>query len=47
VPRQELVPLEMRVDEGLRMIISLGVAVPRWTSPEAARASLAQPPERL
>jgi len=47
VPRQELVPLEMRVDEGLRMIISLGVAVPRWTSPEAARASLAQSPERL
>lgn len=47
VPRQELVPMDMRVDEGLRMIISLGVAVPRWTSPEAARASLAQPPERL
>lgn len=46
-PRQELVPLDMRVDEGLRMIISLGVAVPRWTSPEAARASLARPPERL
>jgi uncharacterized membrane protein len=47
VPRQELVPLEMRVDEGLRMIISLGVAVPRWESPEAAKASLAPSPERL
>jgi uncharacterized membrane protein len=47
VPRTELVPLEMQVDEGLRMIISLGVAVPRWTSPEAAKASLAPPVARL
>lgn len=44
VPRHDLVPLEMKVDEGLRMIISLGVAVPHWQSPEAARASLAPPP---
>jgi uncharacterized membrane protein len=43
VPRHDLVPLEMKVDEGLRMIISLGVAVPRWQSPEAAKASLAPP----
>jgi uncharacterized membrane protein len=47
VPRQELVALDMRVDEGLRMIISLGVAVPRWHSPEAAKASLAPSGERL
>ena len=47
VPKQELVPLDMRVDEGLRMIVSLGVAVPSWTSPEAARASLAPPGEHL
>ena len=47
VPRQELVPLDMRVDEGLRMIISLGVAVPRWRNPEAAKASLAPPGERI
>lgn len=47
VPREELVPLDMPVDEGLRMIISLGVAVPRWKSPEAAKASLARPPEGL
>lgn len=47
VPRQDLVPLDMRVDEGLRMIISLGVAVPRWSSPEAAKASLAPPEERI
>lgn len=47
VPKHELVPLDMPVDEGLRMIISLGVAVPRWKSPEAARASLAPPREQL
>ena len=47
VPRNELVPLDMKVDEGLRMIISLGVAVPRWQSPEAAKASLAPPGGRL
>jgi uncharacterized membrane protein len=47
VPRHELVPLDMAVDEGLRMIISLGVAVPRWESPEAAKAELARPLERL
>lgn len=47
VPKHELVPLDMPVDEGLRMIVSLGVAVPRWMSPEAARASLALPRERL
>jgi len=40
VPREELVPLDMTVDEGLKMIISLGVAVPRWRNPtEAAQAA--------
>jgi uncharacterized membrane protein len=47
VPKKELVELDMGVDEGLRMIISLGVAVPHWTSPEAAQASLAPPREQL
>ncbi len=47
VPKNELVPLDMPVDEGLRMIISLGVAVPRWKSPDAAKASLAPPVERI
>jgi len=47
VPKKDLVPLDMPVDEGLRMIISLGVAVPRWHSVEAAKASLAPPPGGL
>lgn len=30
VPREDLIELEMSVDEALRMIISVGVAVPEW-----------------
>lgn len=30
VPRRDLVELDMSVDEGLKMIISMGVVVPRW-----------------
>lgn len=37
VPRSELIELGMTVDEGLKMIISLGVVVPRWRDSEAAR----------
>jgi uncharacterized membrane protein len=37
VPHGDLVTLDMTVDEGLKMIISLGVVVPHWTRPEDAR----------
>ncbi len=40
IPREDIIELEMSVDEGLKMLISMGVVVPRWPSPEAARASL-------
>ena len=43
VPRKDLIALDMTVDEGLKMIISLGVVVPRWTRPDAA-GQLAPPP---
>ena len=38
VPRRDVVELEMNVDEGLKMIISMGVVVPRWSkdSPPSA-----------
>jgi uncharacterized membrane protein len=36
VPREELVELSMSVDEGLKMIISLGVVVPTWRRPADA-----------
>lgn len=44
VPAHELVPLDMSVDEGLKMIISLGVAVPRW---QGARDAAKARAERL
>jgi len=31
VPRRDVVELEMSVDEGLKMIISMGVVIPKWT----------------
>lgn len=43
VPRRDLVALDMSVDEGLKMIISLGVIVPPWT-PDEAPGQLAPTP---
>jgi len=31
VPRRDVVELDMSVDEGLKMLISMGVVVPKWT----------------
>jgi uncharacterized membrane protein len=42
--REDVIPLSMSVDDGLKVIFSVGVVVPRWTSPDEARASLAPPP---
>lgn len=36
VPREEVVELEMSVDEGLRMIISMGSVVPKPPAPQVA-----------
>jgi uncharacterized membrane protein len=36
IPREDVIELEMSVDDGLKMIISMGVAVPQW-SPESAQ----------
>lgn len=44
VPRDEVIELEMEVDQALKMIISLGVVVPRWTSPEQAASLASQSP---
>jgi len=38
VPRKDIVELDMSVDEGLKMIISVGTAVPEW--PPEAKARL-------
>jgi uncharacterized membrane protein len=45
VPRHELIALDMTVDEGLKMIISLGVVVPKWRRGGAAAPLAPAPPE--
>jgi uncharacterized membrane protein len=37
VPRDEVIELDMEVDQALKMIISLGVVVPRWKNPKQAQ----------
>lgn len=34
LPREEVMELEMSVDEGIKMIISIGAAVPKWSKDE-------------
>ena len=36
VPRSEVVELEMSVDEGLKMLLSMGAVVPAWQAPQDA-----------
>ena len=40
LPVEDVIELDMSVDEGLRMIISLGVVVPQWKDPKQAKAML-------
>ena len=40
VPKSEVIELDMEVEDGLKMIISLGVAVPPWQKDEL----IAKPP---
>ena len=48
VPRRDVVELEMSVDEGLKMIISMGVVVPKWNQdhPPSAADVAETPPEK-
>jgi uncharacterized membrane protein len=46
VPRAEVVPLDMSVDQALKYIISMGVVVPPPTSPPPARPGEADPNPR-
>lgn len=38
IPREDVVELEMSVDDGLKMIISTGVVVPKWSADSAEEA---------
>lgn len=52
VPRKDVVELEMAVDDALKMVISLGVVIPKWHplhpahDPEEAPPELARPQAR-
>ena len=45
VPRKDITVLDMDVDEALKMIISLGVVVPRWRNEKTAELPFELPPE--
>ncbi len=45
VPRKDVMVLDMEVDEALKMIISLGVVVPRWRKEKIGELPLRQPSE--
>jgi uncharacterized membrane protein len=45
VPKKDVVVLDMEVDEALKMIISLGVVVPRWRKEQIGELPLEQPSE--
>ena len=40
IPVDDVIELDMGVDEGLRMIISLGVVVPKWKNPKQVKMPL-------
>lgn len=45
IPRDEIVPLDMSVDEAFRMLLTLGVVVPKWKNkPLAGDLAPQQPP---
>ena len=46
VPRRDAVELEMSVDEGLKMIISMGVVVPKWQKEGPPSAAVAEMPPK-
>jgi len=44
VPKRDTIELDMEIDEALKMIISLGVVVPRWRREQIGELPLAFPP---
>jgi uncharacterized membrane protein len=45
VPRKDVIELDMDVDEALKMIISLGVVVPKWRNDQTPELPLVMPDE--
>lgn len=46
IPRKDVVELDMSVDQGLKMIISMGVVVPKWQGMPAVAAAVAETPPK-
>jgi uncharacterized membrane protein len=46
VPKKDVTVLDMEVDEALKMIISLGVVVPKWRKDQLGELPLKLPPEK-
>lgn len=44
VPKKDVIELDMEVDEAVKLIMSLGVVVPRWTKQQTAELPLKMPP---
>jgi uncharacterized membrane protein len=38
VPRKDVIVLDMQIEEAVKMVVSLGVVVPRWNGPPSASA---------
>ena len=47
VPKKDTLELDMEVDEAVKLIMSLGVVVPKWTKAEMAELPLKMPEQRL
>ena len=45
VPKRDAIELDMEVDEAVKLVMSLGVVVPRWTKAETAELPLKMPAE--
>jgi uncharacterized membrane protein len=43
VPRKDVIELDMEVEEAVKLVMSLGVVVPRWTRQETAELPLRMP----
>jgi uncharacterized membrane protein len=44
VPKKDVIELDMEVDEAVKLIMSLGVVVPRWSKQQTAELPLKMPP---
>lgn len=47
VPKDDVIELDMEVDAAIKMIVSLGVVVPTWTSDRIRELPLKMPPPEL